>query len=354
MIFWEIIYHSYHSCLIYSKLEGINKGVEIKKTAKDTDNIRIMKIQIGIIVFLLGVLLPAVSPGRLYGEDKVYTVQKGDTLYSIARAQGLKPEDLMKYNGISDPARLLAGQRLKIPVPAVTTVSGAITTYRVVRGDTFYSIARKFSVSVAALMEANSLPANYMLREGDSLRLPGEVRLPGAAGQPAGTMPQPDAKITGTGAGTAAQSPAAKPAAAAIAAEAPQGGTVPRETVTGTVNPSVRWPVNARELSYMTGKLSGVVITGARSESIQSLTQGTVLSAGPFQGFGRVAIIQVEGGYLYVYGGCESLSVKEGDKVGPGTELGKLGIDAVSNKAQLFFMVYRSNTPIDPAKAPRA
>jgi septal ring factor EnvC (AmiA/AmiB activator) len=79
-----------------------------------------------------------------------------------------------------------------------------------------------------------------------------------------------------------------------------------------------------------------------------------VLSAGPYRGFGRVVIIQVDGGYLYVYGGCESLSVKEGDRICPGTELGKLGIDAVSSKPQLFFMVYRSNTPIDPAKAPRA
>jgi septal ring factor EnvC (AmiA/AmiB activator) len=104
----------------------------------------------------------------------------------------------------------------------------------------------------------------------------------------------------------------------------------------------------------MTGKLSGVVITGARAESVQSLTRGTVLSAGPYRGFGRVAIVQVDGGYLYVYGGCESLSVKEGDKVSPGTELGKLGIDAKSNKPQLFFMVYRSNVPVDPAKAPRA
>ena len=46
--------------------------------------------------------------------------------------------------------------------------------------------------------------------------------------------------------------------------------------------------------------------------------------------------------------------LKEGDKVNSGTELGKLGIDAKSNKPQLFFMVYRSNTPVDPAKAPRA
>jgi septal ring factor EnvC (AmiA/AmiB activator) len=104
----------------------------------------------------------------------------------------------------------------------------------------------------------------------------------------------------------------------------------------------------------MTGKLSGVVITGVRAESVKSLTWGTVLSAGPYRGFGRVVIVQVDGGYLYVYGGCENLSVKEGDRVSPGLELGKLGVDVVTNKPQLFFMVYRSNVPIDPAKAPRA
>jgi septal ring factor EnvC (AmiA/AmiB activator) len=104
----------------------------------------------------------------------------------------------------------------------------------------------------------------------------------------------------------------------------------------------------------LTGKLFGVVLTGERTEAVKSLTQGKVVSAGPYRGFGKVAIVEVTGGYLYVYGGCESLSVKEGDRVGPGTELGKLGIDAVSEKPQLFFLVYRSNTPIDPAKAPRA
>jgi murein DD-endopeptidase MepM/ murein hydrolase activator NlpD len=287
----------------------------------------------------------AVFPLKLYGEDKVYTVQKGETFYSIARSFGVRPEDLMKHNGITDPVRLQAGQRLRIPAAdqagtaatagAVGSSAGTVAPYRVVRGDTLYGIAQRFSVTVEALREANSLSANYVLREGDSLRLPSEARIPADARIP------PNTGVAA--AGSTAQSQAARTAAAA-----------PKETASGTAASSARWPVNARELSYMTGKLSGVVITGAKSEQVQSLMRGTVLSAGPFQGFGRVVIVQVEGGYLYVYGGCESLSVKEGDKVGPGTELGKLGIDAASNKPQLFFMVYRSNTPVDPAKAPRA
>ena len=301
-----------------------------------------MKIRLGIFGFILGMAFFAnfLSPPGLYGEEKVHVVLKGETFYSIARAFGIKADDLMKHNGINDPARLQAGQRLKIPGPAGqagTAIGAGQQNYRVVRGDTFYSIARKFSVTVGAIRGLNSLPENYVLREGDSLRLPPEASLPPEARIPAGAGLPAEAR-TGTG----------------VAAGPPRGGSGARETETRNVNSSVIWPINARELCYMTGKLSGVAITGLRAEPVKSLTWGTVLSAGPYRGFGKVVIVQVEGGYLYVYGGCEGLSVKEGDKVKPGMELGKLGIDTVTNKPQLFFMVYKSNTPIDPAKAPRA
>jgi septal ring factor EnvC (AmiA/AmiB activator) len=104
----------------------------------------------------------------------------------------------------------------------------------------------------------------------------------------------------------------------------------------------------------MTGKLYGVMLSGEHYEPVKSLSQGTVVSAGPYRGFGKVVIVQMSGGYLYVYGGCERLSVKEGDRVVAGTELGNLGIDAVSQKPKLFFLVYRNSTPMDPAKAPRS
>jgi len=291
---------------------------------KDSDKIR-MKIRVGIFSFiLLTAFFIGCFPSGLFGEEKVHVVQKGETLYSIARSLGVKADDLMKFNGIVDSSRLQAGQRLKIPAPsgqAGTAVPGNYTSYRVAKGDTFFSIARKFSVTVNVIREANSLPENYMLKEGDALNIP-------LQGGTAGTAP------------------------------APRTAEVPviekREAEIKPAASMVRWPVAAREVSYMTGKLSGVAITGARAESVKSLTWGTVLSAGPYRGFGKVVIIQVEGGYLYVYGGCESLAVKEGDKISPGLELGKLGIDTVTNKPQLFFMVYRSNTPVDPAIAPRA
>ena len=281
----------------------------------------------GLLLILMAAVL---FPPNLHGEERVHIVQRGETFFSIARSYGIRAEDLMRHNGITDPNRLLLGQRLRIPgtaaatnggasrPPAPAASSGGLVDYRVVRGDTLFGIGRRFSLAVGEIRDINSLSENHVLREGDVLRLP---RGPSTNALPASTQA---AQNSSSGAGL----------------------TMP---IT-----SMRWPVAAQEVNYMTGKLNGVVITGVRGEPVTSLTRGTVLSAGPYRGFGRVVIIQVDGGYIYVYGGCESLYIKEGDRVGPGTVLGRLGVDAVSNRPQLFFMVYRGNAPIDPAHAPRA
>jgi len=294
-----------------------------------------MNIQVGVLSVLFGIVVLVASTGNLYGEERVHVVQRGETFFSIARSQGIRAEDLMRHNGVTDPTRLQAGQRLRIP-PAASAGSNAsinntsaLAVHRVVRGDTFFSIARRFSVTVDALRRENNLSDDYVLREGDILRLPAGARIPSAPAVAAGI---PAAVVTGPVPATQARA---------------------ETRVNGTIDPSVRWPIVAQEVNYMTGKLSGVVITGTRSEPVRSLTRGTVLSAGPYRGFGMVVIVQVEGGYLYVYGGCETLSVREGDVVGPGTELGRLGIDAATNKPKLFFMVYRGNVPVHPARAPR-
>jgi murein DD-endopeptidase MepM/ murein hydrolase activator NlpD len=347
-----------------------------------------MDVRCGVLnpflrVLALGFIL---SSGLLAAEETVHIVQRDETIYSIARSFGVPMADLMQLNGITDPTRLQAGRRLRIPEKprqsSAQSEAPAFTEYRVVKNDTFYSIARRFGVSVDILLETNGFSKGALLREGAILHIPREGLAPAvspatavaAAPSPVSAASQPAAEAAAkpvpvTGQPGAVSPPATVPPAQPAVPEPPSlartvlpgadtdsGGEDPedpRVMVTKTVDASVRWPVSAKEVSYMTGKLNGVALVGERAEPVKSLTQGTVVSAGPYRGFGRVAIVQVAGGYLYVYGGCESLTVKEGDRVAPGTELGKLGIDAVSKKPQLFFLVYQSNTPIDPAKAPR-
>ncbi|MDR2518235.1 MAG: M23 family metallopeptidase [Spirochaetaceae bacterium] len=279
--------------------------------------------------FLYMLALGLAAAAGINAQETIHIVQRGETIYSIARSYKVDIDELMRFNGVLDPQKLRAGQRLAIPAG---TASG-LGEYRVKRGDTLYSIARQYDITLQSLRNANNFSEAYVLKEGDLLKIPLKPEERHRAGETALPPPAPSS---------------------ASGRPPPFGSSGTRVMEPKAVDDSIRWPVAAKAVLYMTGKLYGVALLGERSEPVKSLTQGTVVSAGPYRGFGKVAIVQVSGGYLYVYGGCESLTVKEGDKVKPGSELGKLGIDAVSRKPQLFFLVYQSSTPIDPAKAPRA
>jgi LysM repeat protein len=262
-------------------------------------------------------------------QETIHVVGAGETIFSISRIYNVKPDELMKTNGITDASKLQSGRQLKIPssssnVPAPATASKSnshvpapaaasntsqqkLTVYKVAKGDTLYSIAKSNGVSLQTLLDINKFPSNHLIKAGDLIKLPAKETI---------------------ASGNAVNS-------------------------TTTVNASMRWPVNPREIAYMTGQM-GVVVQGERFEPVKSLTPGKVISAGPWRKFDKVAIVEASGGYYYVYGGCESLSVKVGDSIGPGTELGKLGINVISEKPLLYFMVFKGSTPIDPAKAPRA
>jgi murein DD-endopeptidase MepM/ murein hydrolase activator NlpD len=276
------------------------------------------------LVLLLCLFLNLPSP-ELPAEDVIHVVERGETIYSIARSFNIDPGDLMRLNNISDASRLQAGKRLRIPLNPLSPPppAPAYQERRVLRDETLYSIARNNNTTVQALRETNGFSPSHVLKEGETIRIP------------LSTADEKGDFVVTSG------SPAGSHSGA-------------RQTSIRELDSSLRWPVTAREIAYLEGKLPGVMIAGERREPVRSLTQGTVISAGPYRGFGRVAIVQVAGGYLYVYGGCESLSVKEGDRIGVGTEIGKLGIDAVSGKPQCFFLVFLRDTPVDPSKAPRS
>ena len=291
-----------------------------------------MELRLNRLLFFT--ILSFLIAGFGFSEETIHVMRQGETIYSIARSYGVSPQEVLALNKITDARTVQAGTKLRIPgagtsTPPKTTSpqvrQGAFDEYRVEKNDTLYSLARRYNISLAELLNMNGFSSTYVLKAGEKIRVPAQ----GSQGGQTGTS------------GTTAPTPAATPA-------------IPANTTPVRVDSSIKWPIKAKEISYITGKLYGVQVTGERQEGVKSLTRGTVVTAGPFRGFGKVAIVQTEGGYLYVYGGCETLSVKEGDKVASGTELGKLGIDTKSAKSQLFFFVFRGNTPVDPAKAPRA
>jgi murein DD-endopeptidase MepM/ murein hydrolase activator NlpD len=295
-------------------------------------------------------LLLGLSAVLATAEETIHVVRKGDTIYSLARTYGVSSQEIQRLNGIEDPSRIQAGQRIRIPGVSDSLTPAAAGEHRVAQGETLYGIARRYGISLDTLLSANGFSGNYVLRTGDLLRIPGIGS--SFAAPPVPSWDAPESVFVPLAPDAAPPVPVAE----AVPAPVPPGdfaGTGLRSTVSRSQDLYVSWPINAREVAYMTGKLNGVALVGERNEPVRSLKEGVVISAGPYRGFGRVVIIQVTGGYLYVYGGCENLSVREGDKVNAGTELGRLGLDALSQKPQLFFLVYRNNVSIDPATAPR-
>ena len=101
------------------------------------------------------------------GEENVYIVQKGDTLYSVAMANNTTVDELKKANNLTSNI-LSTGQLLKIPSALLPE-----STYTVKKGDSLYSIANKYNTTIEELKRINNLTSNT-LSIGQVLKLPSD------------------------------------------------------------------------------------------------------------------------------------------------------------------------------------
>ncbi len=109
---------------------------------------------------------PSIPPTSSTGS--VYTVKNGDTLYSIAGRYGITVDSLKTANNLTSN-NLKIGQKLTIP--SSTTDPTGSTTYTVKSGDTLYGIASKYGVSVEDIKRLNGL-SNNLLQIGQKLTIP--------------------------------------------------------------------------------------------------------------------------------------------------------------------------------------
>ena len=116
---------------------------------------------------LLSVGQNLIIPGKeAQATSDEYVVKKGDTLYSIARKYNTSVDNLKSINNITTDS-LAIGQIIKLP----STSSTASDTYIVKKGDSLYSIARTYNISVDKLKEINNLTSNA-LAIGQVLKIP--------------------------------------------------------------------------------------------------------------------------------------------------------------------------------------
>lgn len=109
------------------------------------------------------------GPQRGVAAPASVRVARGETLSHIAARHGVSVADLMKLNGISNPATVRAGQVLRIPSGGA---SAGVRTHRVSRGQTLSHIADLYRTSVGRLQRHNGIDDPSKLRYGQVIEVP--------------------------------------------------------------------------------------------------------------------------------------------------------------------------------------
>lgn len=267
----------------------------------------------------------------------VYKVERGDTLYSISKKYQITVAELRTANNLKENDIIKVGQKLIIPDADISTAAALSTTnkkvtidkniktenYQVQKGDTLYGIAKKNGISVAELMALNNLNSSSVIKVGQKLKLYKKEL--------------PSVTVNETTVSLSTNIPDTRS----------YGSTINSDS-------STKWPVANPKVTQIKGKVWGVQLSAKTNEAVKCINEGTVMYVGIYRGFGQVVFVQNKTGLIYAYTGLGSVTVRKGEYVLSDAVLGTAGIDTLSKNSQITLMVFQNGQPIDPAKAPRS
>jgi LysM repeat protein len=338
---------------------------------------------------------------------RTVTAGRHDTLQGIAEREGLPVAQLAKLNHLKKPYRIKRGQKIRLPGRAgysVPTTSVA-SSYQVVKGDTLFSIARRFHTDARTLADANGLDVGAHLNAGRKLQLPGsplDRPLRTVGGRPTDASPPqptpysslPANPPTSSAPGLAPPLPSAPPATAPLATQQPYSRPPPapipyrpppaapapyrpppaapvpyRPTPEAAQPPSTadsdvaaagkgffQWPVRGQLISGYGPKSGGqrndgLDITAGAGESVRAAAAGEVVYAGnSVPGFGNLVLIRHDGGWVTAYAHLANIDVKMRQTVTQGQQIGEVGLSGGVDRPEVHFEVRYAPSQKDKAR----
>ena len=146
---------------LYDIAKEYNTTVGILKAL---NNLSSNILQVGQILKLPTSLVEETIPGNYL----IYTIKKGDNLYSIAKNYNISLEELINFNQ-QGSTLLHIGEQLLIPINNQTNNN---IQYVIKPGDTLYNIAKRYNTNVDEIKRINHLN-NNMLKIGETILIPG-------------------------------------------------------------------------------------------------------------------------------------------------------------------------------------
>ncbi|MEW6661838.1 MAG: peptidoglycan DD-metalloendopeptidase family protein [Bacillota bacterium] len=242
-----------------------------------------------------------VSAARNQATAGYYRVQPGDTLWSIARTNGLTAEELAAANRLTLQDTIFAGQYLEIPGPQEKR-------HRVRQGETLWRIAGVYGVEMNQIIASNSLTRPGHLFVGQELSIP--------------------------------ESEISRRAAAPVASRS--GGRM-------------TWPV-AGVITSLYGPRSGgfhhgLDIAAKTGQPVRAAAAGEVVFSGWRNStYGRAIIVDHAGGFTTLYAHNSINLVQVGDYVQAGQIIAQVGTTGRATGPHVHFEVYQAGKTVDPLR----
>jgi murein DD-endopeptidase MepM/ murein hydrolase activator NlpD len=233
---------------------------------------------------------------------RTYTLRKGDSLFSIARTFNVSIDTVISANDIKNAYYLPVGTKLQIP-----NMSGIF--YRVKKDDSLYDIGLKYKVNINKIADLNDLGSHVILA-GQRLFIPGGTLSDWERAQALGNL---------------------------------------------FINPVIgrltsRMGFRTDPFTGMWAYHSGVDIANAPGTPVRAVQYGKVVHAGHKGNFGRTVIIQHPEGYRSLYAHLDRILVKKGQVVKQGGIIATLGNSGRSTGPHLHFEIHQMNKILDPLK----
>ena len=244
---------------------------------------------------------------------RMYIVQKGDTLYSIAFLNGVDYRDVADWNKLENPAAIKIGQQLQLHIPVAGTTPKD---------------------------EPKPVMASQVPEQGGTKSYPkvGKLAYTDKA------LVQAERLQNESGAATAAlATAAAAPVKSAVSPVRPVDDEEPLE-----------WgmPTNGKLVSGFSenDNRKGVDIVGQRGQTVVASASGKVVYSGSgLRGYGKLIIIKHNKTYLSAYAHNDQILVKEGQSVSKGQKIAEMG-NTDADQVKLHFEIRKLGKPVDPAK----
>ena len=255
------------------------------------------------------------TAGHSKESSQKHTVQKGDTLYSIAQIYDIDYKNLAEWNNLENPGAINIGQQLRLSSPN-----------EMVKPAVFALPDPELSPAVQEPISESISTATLLKTEPKALKLPYSKQAIARLKAPEEVLPVAIKNSTNE-----------EPTELNTAARA-QGGI------------KWIWPTEGRVSSHFSKSTKGMDISGKTGQPVLASAAGKVVYSGTgLRGYGKLIIIKHNNAYLSAYAHNNKLLVKEGQTVSRGQIIAEMG-KTDSKLVRLHFEIRKNGKPVDPLK----